>query len=162
MFTAIVKSAANTSGEDVDVSSYGPVGVRFEYLLSDKFGMGLDFHLTHTGLNYSEIDSTGTGNLYNYEVKSTRFVGLLTFNYHFYQTDKLDLYGMAGAGYRNRNFISTSNDPNYVDDITFKTLIPVGARIAFGMRYFFTDNIGANAAIGIGGPLISFGISGRL
>ena len=41
-------------------------------------------------------------------------------------------------------------------------LIPVSARIALGMRYYFNNNIGINSELGIGGPMLSVGVSVRL
>jgi opacity protein-like surface antigen len=41
-------------------------------------------------------------------------------------------------------------------------LIPVASRIGVGLRYFFTDNLGANLGLGFGqGGLINVGISAK-
>ena len=66
---------------------------------------------------------------------------------------------MLGAGYGNRSFTFKSTDPNYTE-ASVKSLIPVASRIGVGLRYFFTDNIGANLALGFGqGGLLNAGIS---
>ena len=43
-----------------------------------------------------------------------------------------------------------------------KTLIPISYKIGVGMRYFFTENIGANLALGLGqGGLVNVGVSAK-
>jgi outer membrane protein W len=85
---------------------------------------------------------------------------MVTFNYHFLESnDNLDAYFMVGAGYGNRSFTFSSTDPNYTE-ASVKSIIPVASRIGVGMRYFFTDNIGLNLAIGFGqGGLVNGGLS---
>ena len=59
-------------------------------------------------------------------------------------------------------FWGHSADSNYVDE-KVEGLLPVAMRIGAGMRYFFTDNIGANVAIGIGqGGILNAGLSFKL
>ena len=42
------------------------------------------------------------------------------------------------------------------------SLFPVAARIGVGMRYFFTENIGANLGLGLGqGGLVNIGITAK-
>jgi opacity protein-like surface antigen len=83
------------------------------------------------------------------------------FNYHFLDNDKFDLFSTVGVGYANRSFSFTSTDPDYVST-DVKSLIPVGSKIGLGMRYFFTDNIGANLQLGFGqGGILNAGISAK-
>lgn len=42
------------------------------------------------------------------------------------------------------------------------TLIPVSARICTGLRYYFSPNVGVNMELGLGGPMISAGISCKI
>jgi opacity protein-like surface antigen len=97
---------------------------------------------------------------YEYDFSTAKFAAMVTFNYHFVNTDVLDVYGMAGAGYKNRNFTFSSTDPNYIEETISGTLIPVSLRVGLGMRYFFTDNIGLNLALGLGqGGIINGGFT---
>ena len=80
---------------------------------------------------------------------------------HFLDNDALDAYAMVGAGYKQRTYFYETNEPGYEDD-SIDGINPIAFRIGAGMRYFFTDNIGANLAIGFGqGGLINGGISAR-
>jgi hypothetical protein len=38
-------------------------------------------------------------------------------------------------------------------------LLPFSMRLCTGIRYYFSDNIGANMELGLGGPLVSLGLS---
>lgn len=151
---------ANSGTElDVKVSSLGPLGLRGEYLVSDKIGVGLDIGFNNTKLTYSEVNTTDS-KTYDYDFKTQKIGAMVTFNYHFLENnDNLDAYFMVGAGYGNRSFAFSSTDPSYTSS-EVKSIIPVASRIGVGMRYFFTDNIGANLAIGFGqGGLINGGLS---
>jgi opacity protein-like surface antigen len=76
--------------------------------------------------------------------------------------DEFDLYSTVGIGYSNRNFDFTSTDPDYVPT-SLSSLVPVGFKGGLGMRYFFTDNIGANLQLGFGaGGLLNAGITFKL
>jgi len=161
LFTSFFKTTYANSGSEIDVKikGLGPIGLRGEYLVSDKIGVGLDIGFNNTKLTYSELNSSDN-KTYDYILKTQKIGAMVTFNYHFLESsDNLDAYFMVGAGYGGRSYDFSSTDPNYSKQ-TIKGVIPVASRIGVGMRYFFTDNIGANLAIGFGqGGLINGGLS---
>jgi outer membrane protein W len=161
LYGATFKRAYANSGteENVKISSLGPIGLRGEYMVSDKIGLGLDIGFNNTKLTYTEFDSFDNKD-YEYDFKTQKIGAMVTFNFHFLESnDNLDAYFMVGAGYGNRSFTFESTDPNYSDE-TIDGLIPVASRVGVGMRYFFTDNIGMNLAIGFGqGGLVNGGLS---
>lgn len=129
---------------------------------------GIIVGFNKTKISYSEgstVYNTSTGNYdavtYEYDF-STQKVGVLaTFNYHFIKNDKVDAYAVFGAGYGNRSFKFESTDPFYTAG-SVKSLIPVASKIGVGVRYFFTENIGANLALGFGqGGLFNVGVSAK-
>ncbi len=168
LYTAVFKSAYANSGteQDVKISGAGPVGIRGEYLLTDKIGLGLDVGFNNTKVSFTEatdVYNSSTGNydskIYEYNYSTQKIGAMVTFNYHFIDNDNLDFYGVFGMGYGNRSFKFESTDPNYTQQ-TVKSLVPVASRIGIGLRYFFTDYIGANLALGVGqGGLINAGLS---
>jgi len=161
LYGATFKSLYANSGSEtnVDISSLGPLGLRGEYLISDKIGLGLDLGFNNTKLTYTQHDDFDNKD-YDYDYKTQKIGAMVTFNYHFLESnDNLDAYFMVGAGYGNRSFTFSSTDPNY-SEASVKSIIPVASRIGVGMRYFFTDNIGLNLAIGFGqGGLVNGGLS---
>lgn len=78
-------------------------------------------------------------------------------NFHFTNSEKFDAYGFVSAGYRGSSITFTSNDPNAIK--SSYSFIPFGLKPGVGFRYFFTDNIGINAEIAIGTPVMGGGLS---
>lgn len=160
-----------TDNTGFKVGGIGPVGIRAEYMLGDKIGLGVDVGFTDANVQFTRTseyvyseDGTSlfTGIPVTYEDKAgTRKIGgMVTFNYHFLDSDALDAYAMLGAGYKQRTYYYETTQANYADGAEFKGINPIAFRIGAGMRYFFTDNIGANLAIGFGqGGLVNGGLS---
>ena len=152
----------NTASSAITTGGIGPAVVRLEYMLADNFGLGIDFIYNSTNLNFT-VDSLNADNsvFRTYDVKSSmqRVRVMLRANYHFVQTDVMDAYVGFGAGTNNRIWGAKTDFPNYDDQNLNATVLPVSARIALGTRFYFTQNIGLNVELGIGGPLISGGLS---
>ncbi|MBL4577297.1 MAG: outer membrane beta-barrel protein [Flavobacteriales bacterium] len=145
---------------DVSISGVGPTGGRVEYMLADRFGIGVDYIYKQIQGEWSGVDSL-SGNTYNYTGTVTRTRIHLRFNFHLLtSTEELDLYVGIGSGTNNRKItLASKDDPRTKLTWNNVTLLPFSARAAFGMRYYFTNNIGINAEIGIGGPLVLVGAS---
>jgi len=161
LYTAIFKSAYANAGSpsSVTVKGIGPIGLRGEYLLTDKLGLGVDIGFNNTKIT-ENVDSAG--NTYVNTFYTQKIGVMATLNYHFVTKDKLDFYGVLGAGYGSRSFSFTSTQPGYTNP-TIKSLIPVSARLGLGIRYFFTDNIGMNFGLGVGqGGLLNAGITFKI
>lgn len=149
------------SAENINITGIGPAGLRAEYLISDNFGVGIDAIYNSVGVeyDYTVTDVSGT-NTYTSKVNQQRIRVQLRMNYHFVQTDAVDAYVGFGAGTNIRRYTTTSTDPDYVTpDALSGALIPVSLRIALGTRFYFTENIGLNVELGLGGPMISGGVS---
>lgn len=153
--------------DEVNVSGYGPAGIRIEYMVGDRFGVGVDaifngFSVSGTSTDSTFNAGTGTYDATTYSVRSTaRRVRIQArFNYHFdISNPDLDGYIGFGAGSNNRFYKYYENGSQIEDGSTTLTLFPVSFRFCSGMRYYFTDNIGMNLEIGIGGPVVSGGVS---
>jgi opacity protein-like surface antigen len=166
LYTTVFKSAYANSGteQDIEIGGIGPVGLRGEYLLTDKIGLGLDLGFNNSNISYTEATTDNNGNpvTYDYNYSTQKIGAMVTFNYHFIDNDQLDFYGVFGMGYGNRSFKFESTDPNYTE-ATVSSIIPVASRLGVGMRYFFSDYIGANLALGFGqGGIINAGLSFKL
>ena len=171
LYTTVFQSAYANSGSEINVNvgGIGPLGGRVEYMLADKVGLGVDIAFSNSSVAFqSEITTTDpvtfetTTNTYDYDFATNKIGAMVTFNYHFLDNDQLDAYAMVGAGYKNRNFSFTSTEPGYEEATVSGTLLPVASRIGVGMRYFFTDNIGLNLALGFGqGGILNGGISAK-
>lgn len=147
----------------LSVYGIGPLGAKAEYLITDKFGLGLDFNYSNVGFKFSDASADQNGNpiTYNYNLSSAAVRAMVGANFHFVNSNKLDVYAAVKIGYYNRSFGMITNDPNF--RLNFSISDPLAFRMEIGMRYFFTDNIGVHANFGFpGGPLIAAGISLKL
>ncbi|MEO6904470.1 MAG: hypothetical protein ABI315_15125 [Bacteroidia bacterium] len=165
LFSVVIKTAINNIEgvipTNIKIKSVGPFGLRFEYLLNDKIGVGLEGNYTNTSATWLG-ESKNTHQKYFYEIEVPRYRIMPRFNFHFVKSnEQLDGYFAIAAGYLSRSIHVNSNDPKF-NPKKIGTLIPVAFKVAVGLRYLFTDNIGANMEVGLGGgPLIAFGLSAK-
>jgi hypothetical protein len=164
-FGRAIVTSLGEDGDDIVIGGIGPAGIRAEYMLADKLGLGVDFIYNTWNVTF-DIDSTnpmGVTNQYETKLSMQRIRIQARLNYHFVSTDQLDAYVGFGAGYNGRIFAINTELEGYDDDIddaiASQFTLPASVRVAVGMRYYFTDNIGFNAEFGLGGPLMSAGIS---
>lgn len=166
-------------GTNTSVSNYKvngsmlSYGGRFEYLLADNFGVGVDANYEVSGFNYDYLNSVydeTSGNYYdvpyNYDYRAKKLRVMARLNYHFVQNDRLDVYAGFAGGYKNvsREAYELNKATNIRTDASNlpKALIPVSMRLAIGTRIYFTDNIGAMVELGaFGGGLVQFGLSAK-
>jgi hypothetical protein len=161
----------NSSTSSLEVKGIGPIGLRSEYVLSDKFGVGFDVIYNSYDIRYTNVDSlydgvTGTYTTVSSNNRNTmqRLRVQARFNYHFETSNpQLDTYFGLGAGTNNRFRKAYENGIEIDDETELSnfTLLPFSLRVCAGLRYYFTDNIGVNMELGLGGPFISGGISMR-
>ena len=157
-------------GTEAETSSLGPIGLRAEYLVSDKFGVGVDFAFDQSSSSLErsyDSDGDGVEEAYLTEGKTFKWGAMLTLNYHMVTNQYIDLYLMGGAGYKSRTSSLTTNElmgaeafDEQAIGLTPETAIPFAGRLGLGCRFFFTENIGANVGIGLGqGGLVNAGLS---
>jgi len=147
---------------DVKVGSIGPLGGKLEYMVSDKVGAGIEINYANTSVKWTENTTDGNGNnvSYQYDFSIPRMRLMFCFNLHFGSSENFDGFWRIGAGYSSLSWKYTTNDPNYNDEQINFNLFPIAFRTAIGGRYFFSENFGLNAELGLGGgPLVAFGIS---
>lgn len=160
--------AFSTSNNDQDqfdfdhFSNSGTFGIRYDRFLNPSVSLGLDFfYLQRKSTGIMTEYATGTKNQAEYIVN--RFRTQIRIAYHFpISNPDLDIYLGGGLGINNQatklliNGAATSRN-EYPASVYF----PVSMRTFFGFRYSFTKHFGANAELGIGGPLISAGFHFR-
>ena len=169
-------------GNDPTVQNYEVVGSmlsyggRFEYMMSDNVGIGADVNYEVSGYRYDFTDYAydAAGNIqydannnallttYTNQYTAKKFRAMFRLNYHFVQSEKVDMYSAFAGGYKNTNRAVETNptNPNFQDANANGSLIPVSMRLAVGAKIFFTENIGAHVELGaFGGGLLQAGLS---
>jgi hypothetical protein len=152
---------------DLTISGLGPLGGRFEYLVRDRIGLGVDFIYNSTTCAFAidtfDVNGTNIGPM-GITYKMTRLRGHFRFNYHFCNTKRWDIYCGLGAGFNNR-IHKFSAQFHLVQDWdlgkAFSGSYPYSARTCLGFRFYPTKVIGIGMELGLGGPLVSGGISAR-
>jgi hypothetical protein len=146
-------------------------------MIADKVGVGADINYEVSGFSFDYIDYqydasgdviyvNGDPQYTSYTDKYTakKLRAMFRLNYHFFQSDKVDVYTGFAAGYKsvNREFTTTPSNPMSTNESFNQALIPISGRLAIGTKIYFTQNIGAHVELGVfGGGLIQFGLSAK-
>jgi hypothetical protein len=171
-------------GTNMDVTNYQTIGSalsyggRLEYMIADKVGVGADINYEVSGYSYDYVDyqydasgaviydANGIEQYRTYtdEYTAKKLRAMFRLNFHFFQSDRVDVYSGFAAGYKsvNREFTTTPSNAYSSNESFNKALVPVTARLAIGSKIYFTQNIGAHVELGVfGGGLIQFGVSAK-
>jgi hypothetical protein len=126
----------------------------YDYGVSDRFSIGVGYTYQSLTLKYDgyyvngNLDSLKQG---SFTDRLTRQNFGLRPMFHFGDNDDLDIY--AGLRVSFLRWSYTSNRPdiagNWASDI-LGGASPIKAQALFGMRYFFTENLGFNTELAIG------------
>lgn len=163
--TALVDSSGNSSGVKVVSSRSVPhLGIRIEKMVTNQIGLGME--ATYADINVDFIDSNNSS--YSMGLSSQRYLFKLNYHIDMYQmfnmdnSKYLDPYVTMGIGYRIYKVKAGSNSTlSHYEDVLFSSL-PISLRTSIGLRYFFIPKAALTAELGLGGPLIQFGLSYKL
>ncbi|MCC5924247.1 MAG: hypothetical protein JJT77_10700 [Crocinitomicaceae bacterium] len=153
-------SPENNNLENFRINGLAPIGLRADLFLSNQFSGTLEAMINNWSLRY-------TDNAVNVNASMTQFRMLLGFNYHIldHNVENLNLYSGFAFGTNSRTFNRSSSVENYnypnLLDISNFIGFPLSLRYRVGARYFFNEQWAVNTEAGIGGPIISLGISYR-
>ncbi|MCO4818179.1 MAG: outer membrane beta-barrel protein [Bacteroidetes bacterium] len=153
-----VGGAASINEGSETLTGVLPIGLRAEYMVTEKFGIGLELSYASGKRIY---DYTQNDTAFTITGEHSKMRVLPTFNFHFLDNETVDLYVALGVGLKDVSYVWSSTNNNDIDDLDFPTG-KISSKLAIGTRIFFTDNIGANFAFGIGGPLVNGGLSIRI
>lgn len=147
----LLKAAYRDSlGNNNQVRNLNHFGGKFEIMLNDKIGVGLEGTWASATVRYMG----NNGLIYTAGIDKFRILAKM--NFHFATSESLDPFLTWGLGYKNTKVYT--NEPSAVNDVSLN-IVPVAFRVGIGMRYFFTDMIGVNAEVGLGGPMMQGGLS---
>jgi len=153
--TTIINAFDNESSS----SNIGPVRFAYEYGLSENVGVGFTVGYINSKVGFEDENFGGTDpSTFTYDYTFTKLTTNLRFNFHFGEHDKLDPYIGVGAGYKISNLTLETNDEFFDDADGGRIGVPISFESVFGIRYFFTDNIGAYGEVGIGNGAIHGGL----
>jgi len=149
-----------------------PFLLKFDMDITPKTSIGLQciyngFTSSGTRIDSVWVPASGT---YNVEEKNTqytmnRFRVQATFTWHFYHKNPLfESYFYTGVGWsrKYRKYLVGNENHNLSEAPVFDFInFPVSIRFAYGFRFNFTERFGLQTEIGLGGPLLSIGLSAK-
>jgi len=160
LFPNLTNGSTSTSNVNNQYVKIGPLGMHLDYMLDEKNSIGIDFNYSFT-----EVRNTYNSNVSSTSVRVTdigtyeRFRFIPRYCYHF-TTDKFNVFYHVGVG-------MVKNNIKFVDGLTYEQSTgdwfkkAISFRTGVGMRYIITQNWGLNADFGLGGPLLTFGVSAK-
>ncbi len=158
----LAKTTLKLLEEDVNYNTtgIGPIAFRFEYGLTEKFGLGLSINYSDAAVDWSDT-SGNNGITYNYKIKRSTTSILPRFNFHFGTNEKVDPYFAVAMGFRTANYTLETNDPDAkdADYVSIPNFFPIGFEAVVGVRIYFTPNIGAYSEIGISKGVMQAGLA---
>ena len=155
--------------QDQKFSGIGPSGFRYSYMLSDDFSIGIELMYNALKENYRTSQDVYMNNAWTIINKSMlvstqRLRIHVRMNFHFSAfSDMSDSYLGLGFGTNNK-WKKTSENGNVIENISGSeaVILPFSLRLCYGYRYFFNYNWGINGEVGLGGPLLSLGLSYKI
>ena len=127
--------------QQFDYRSTGPFLGKYEYGVTDHIGVGIS--IAHVGVNASFgkmiEDTLYTGSL---AWRNTSVLGRV--NYHFAQSERLDVFLGAGIGFRfGRSKLDVDYErPDVIGIPRIPVIFPLGFETTVGVRYFLLENVG--------------------
>lgn len=165
----IQSSQTNIVVTDIKIK---PLFIRFDYKWHEKHSIG--FMATYNGYRASgtRTDSIWDGTNSMYAVYSTdllysmhRLRFQVVYTRHFFvDRPKVNTYFYAALG-ANLKFDKIKEEnkeglPNY-SSFTITRGFPIASRICYGLRYNFSESMSLLTEVGLGGPLLSIGLTAK-
>jgi hypothetical protein len=162
IYKTFAKNALDNQPQiNIKSNSFGPVGIVYENMVTDIVGIGGEFGYSKFNLSITDYITNTQGNSVPFEYKFdwTTIRAMLRSNFHLKTgSSNFDAYGLISAGFRYTSLKFSTNDPSFNLSRKWST-IPLGFKAGIGFRYFFIPNVGINAELAAGTPIICGGLS---
>jgi len=147
--------AFHSARQDFHMTGKGPYHAKFEYFISDEFGIGLVVNNSSTYGSWIYDDGIKQYNE-SLEYHSTAFN--VRINWHFFNNNGADIFLGSGFGYKYTTYTYLSENPNGNNKLDFGSF-PVGFELTIGGRYFITDMFGFYLEFGLAKSIFQGGLS---
>ena len=156
------------TNDQLDIKNSVPLGLTISYFVNSALAIGGEISYERTQIKWRENetmmgnDSTIISYSHHYTLNASKVRLLIILNYHFAIREHSDLYFGFGLGYSHSK---TNLDIEFPHTSSYSNVppcfFPVSTRTKVGVNYYLTKKVAINAEIGIGGPLLSMGITGN-
>jgi hypothetical protein len=155
--------------QDQSFSGIGPSGFRYSYMFSDALSIGIDLMYNTLNEKYRTSQDVFMNNAWttinkNMLISTQGLRVQVRMNFHFLASNAMsDSYLGVGFGTNNK-WKKISENGNVIEKISGSeaVIFPFSLRLCYGYRYFFNYNWGINGEVGLGGPLLSLGLSYKI
>ena len=155
--------------QDQSFSGIGPSGFRYSYMFSDALSIGIDLMYNKLNEKYRTSQDVFMNNAWttinkNMLISTQGLRVQVRMNFHFLASNALsDSYLGVGFGTNNK-WKKISQNGNVIEKISGSeaVIFPFSLRLCYGYRYFFNYNWGIHGEVGLGGPLLSLGLSYKI
>lgn len=148
-----------------DAHAYGQFILKGEFMVSDRIGVAASFNYGYftsydvaQGTEWNSSTQAYESYSYFYDSRIHKLRLMFGMNFHLLQTNRADTYFGFQAGTKKTYLSYETNDPA-VTEAPDAWVFPYAFRVHYGIRYFFTEYLAANAELGFGGPTISMGLT---
>ena len=148
-----------TNRDQISVAGSGPYIFKTEFLLSDRFGIGVNASYSQSRVFWYDVGFDTIQQAYRkfeFGIKAYELSGTVRVNYHYIKHDKLDAYAGAGFGYGFFNMKSYTLAHTTKFDIKYEVPKPLSLEVTTGLRYFPLKNLGIYTEVGVGKSWILF------
>lgn len=168
-FSAVGSLISIADDFSADTKSYAVPAIQLTY---DKgiqkwFSIGLATSYQAMGIEYRGYEYMQDGETVTEDFKTniSRLNVAVRPLFHYGNINRFDMYSGLRVGVTNWSINTKSNDPEYdpENDVSFGNGINFSAQvILYGLRAYFTDNLGANFELALGSPhFFSMGLNYR-
>lgn len=164
--TGVLKVAVRAiyDSPDLKAKGIGTFGLRGQYMVTDRIGLGIDAYYAQSSVSFTHTYTDSLIGTQNFAVtlSNPRPRVVARAEFHFGNSEVADFYGVVGLGANLAHFKVTTQDPIFDrNSLNLPGLIPVAYRVGFGTRVYPVPFLGFGAEIGIGGPLVTVGLTGK-
>jgi hypothetical protein len=148
-----------TSREEYTITGIGPLYLKGDYMLNNKFSVGLNLFVSKSKIYWFQSDYDTILNAYRdfeFGTQAFEFSANLRTNYHFWRRGNIDSYVGIGAGYGYIRIWLYSLAHTTVFNSDYEFPPPVSMEATWGLRYFPRKNLGFHTEVGLGKSWILF------
>lgn len=148
-----------TTRDEITVSGVGPIVGKLEYMISDRFGIGVNASYSQSKIKWYDDGYDTIQQLYRkfeFGIKAYEISGTIRANYHFWKRKKIDSYFGLGIGYGLIHMWSYTLAHTTKFSIVYDFPKPLSLECTYGFKYFPTKHVGMFAEIGLGKSWILF------
>ncbi|MBK7762497.1 MAG: hypothetical protein IPI46_03890 [Bacteroidetes bacterium] len=148
-----------TTRDQITVHGSGPFIAKAEYMVSNKFGIGINGSYSRSRVSWQDFGYDTLQNsyrLFEFGIKAYEISGTFRCNYHFMQRKKIDMYAGLAMGYGLIHMWSYTKAHTTKFSIVYDFPRPLSLECTWGMRYFPTKRFGLYTEAGIGKSWILF------